>query len=35
MIPDEHGGGKILDIRGNVVQRVEGIDELITEEDLE
>jgi len=32
MMPDAQGGGKMLDIRRNVLQRVEGIDELIPED---
>jgi hypothetical protein len=32
MMPDVQGGGKDLDIRRNVLQRVEGIDELIPED---
>jgi hypothetical protein len=35
MMPDSLGGGKMLKKRGSVLQRVEGIDELIPEEFLE
>jgi hypothetical protein len=35
MMPDSHGGGRMLKTRGSVLQRVEGIDELIPEESLE
>ena len=30
--PDAQGGGKMLEVQRNVVQRVEGIDELIPED---
>jgi len=32
MMPDAQGGGRMLETRGKVVHRVEGIDELIPEE---
>jgi hypothetical protein len=32
MMPDAEGGGRLLEMEGNVVQRVEGIDELILED---
>jgi len=32
-MPDAQGGGKMLDIRRNVLQKVEGIDELIPEDE--
>jgi hypothetical protein len=32
MMPDSEGGGRMLETRGSVLQRVEGIDELIPEE---
>jgi len=32
MMPDATGGGKMLEMDGNMVQRVEGIDELIPED---
>ena len=35
MLPDATGRGKMIKMEGNVVQRVEGIDELILEEFLE
>jgi len=31
-MPDAQGGGKMLEIRRNVLQGVEGIDELIPED---
>jgi len=31
-MPDAQGGGKMLEVRRNVLQRVEGIDELIPED---
>jgi hypothetical protein len=35
MMPDSTGGGRMLETRGNVLQKVEGMDELIPEEFLE
>jgi len=35
MMPDSLGGGRMLETGGSVVQRMEGIDELIPEEFLE
>jgi len=32
MMPDAEGRGKMLEVQGNVLQRVEGIDELIPED---
>jgi len=32
MLPNARGGGRILEVRRNVLQRVEGIDELILED---
>ena len=32
MMPDAQGGGRMLEVRRNVLQRVEGIDELIPED---
>jgi len=32
MMPDAQGGGRMLEIRSNVLQRVEGINELILED---
>jgi hypothetical protein len=32
MMPDATGGGRMLETEGNVVRRVEGIDELIPED---
>jgi len=32
MMPDAQGGGRMLEIWRNVLQRVEGIDELILED---
>jgi len=32
MMPDAHGGGRMLETRGNVLHGVEGIDELIPED---
>jgi len=32
MMPDDQGGGRMLEVRRNVLQRVEGIDELIMED---
>ena len=32
MMPDATGGGKMMEMEGNVVRRVEGIDELIPED---
>jgi len=32
MMPDAQGGGKMLEVQRNVLQRVEGIDELIPED---
>jgi hypothetical protein len=32
MMPDASGGGRMLEMEGNVVHRVEGIDELIPED---
>jgi len=32
MMPDAQGGGRMLEVRRNVLQRVEGIDELILED---
>jgi hypothetical protein len=34
MMPDSTGGGRILETRGSVIQRLEEIDELIPEEFL-
>jgi len=32
MMPDAQGRGRMLEVRRNVLQRVEGIDELIPED---
>jgi len=34
IMPDAQGGGRMLEVRRNVLQRVEGIDELIPEDKL-